>query len=105
MHQKGHKLEFTCPIERTLSVVGNKWTLLIIRDLLKGTKRFGELQNSLEGISPRTLSKRLQELEEQKIIRKKVYPEIPPHTDYTLTVKGEGLAEILEDMIEWDKRN
>lgn len=92
-----------CPIEKTLNVVGNKWTLLIIRDLLTGTKRFGELQHSLEGISPRTLALRLKEFHSEGIITKKVYPEVPPKVEYTLTEKGKALAAILDQMMEWSK--
>ncbi len=93
--------DITCPVERTLGVIGNKWTMLIIRDLLKGTKRFGELQKSLHGISPRTLSLRMSQLENDGIVRKKIYPVVPPKTEYSLTKKGQTLASILGQMIEW----
>lgn len=90
-----------CPIERTLNVIGKKWTILILRDLLKGTKRFNELLGSLEGISPKTLSERLKDLEDSGVIRREVYPEIPPRVEYSLTAKGRSLNKILEAMMEW----
>ncbi len=90
-----------CPIEKTLRVIGGKWTILILRDLLNGTKRFGELQRSLHGISPKTLSERLRQLEAQGIIRRVIYPEIPPRVEYSLTEKGESLQAILDDMRTW----
>jgi DNA-binding HxlR family transcriptional regulator len=93
-----------CPVEKTLKIIGNKWTMLLIRDLLTGKKRFGELQRSLEGISPRTLSARLQELEEERIITKRLYPEIPPRSEYSLTKKGEGLSAIIDDMVVWSEK-
>jgi len=90
-----------CPIEKTLSIIGGKWTLLILRDLCEGTKRFGQLQKSLDGISPKTLTQRLRELENQGIVAKKVYPEIPPRVEYSLTPRGKSLERILLSMIEW----
>jgi DNA-binding HxlR family transcriptional regulator len=93
--------ETACPIERTLAVIGKKWTVLIVRDLLQGTKRFNELLYSLEGISPKTLSERLKELEESGVIDREVYPEIPPRVEYSLTDKGRSLNGILEAMMAW----
>lgn len=90
-----------CPIERTVSVIGKKWTVLILRDLLEGTKRFNELLGSLDGISPKTLSERLKELEESSVIHREVFPEIPPRVEYSLTEKGKSLNGILEAMMEW----
>lgn len=90
-----------CGIAKTLKVIGSKWTILILRDLLEDKKRFGELQRSLEGISPKTLSSRLKELESNGIISKKVFAEVPLHVEYTLTSKGKSLGEIVEDMRAW----
>ncbi|SHN33837.1 winged helix-turn-helix transcriptional regulator [Gracilibacillus kekensis] len=90
-----------CPIEKTMDVIGGKWTFLILRDILQGTKRFGELQRSLRGISPRTLSLRLKELEEEGIINRTIYSEIPPHVEYSFTEKGRSLLPIFEAMKEW----
>ena len=93
-----------CPIERTLSVIGGKWTMLILRDLFDGTKRFGELRRSLDGISPKTLSQRLRDLESHGIVQRVVYPEIPPRVEYSLSEKGESLRTILEQMRDWGSR-
>ena len=84
-----------------LQVLGNKWTALILRDLTEGPKRFTELERSLDGISPRTLSQRLDDLEEHKIITKKSYHEIPPRIEYTLTPKGRDFVPVLKQMATW----
>jgi DNA-binding HxlR family transcriptional regulator len=87
-----------CPVYATAELVCAKWTLLIIRDLVQGRSRFSELERSLDGISPRTLSLRLRELEEQGIVERRTYPEVPPRVDYALTDKGRALLPIIEDM-------
>ena len=81
-----------CPVCATADVICGKWTILVIRDLADGHSRFGELQRSLEGISPRTLSLRLRVLEEQGIVERHTYPEVPPRVEYSLTEKGRGAA-------------
>ena len=86
---------------KNLSIIGSKWTLLILRELATGTKRFAELEKALKGISPKTLSSRLQELEKNKIIIKKVYPEVPPRVEYSFAARGERLRKILYDLSEW----
>lgn len=91
----------TCPIESTLNVIGKKWTVLIIRDLLTGKKRFGKLAHSLAEISPRTLSARLGELEKYGILKRRVFQEIPLHVEYGLTKRGHELKLILEQMRKW----
>ncbi|MGG1220507.1 helix-turn-helix domain-containing protein [Priestia endophytica] len=91
----------SCPIEKTMSVIGGKWTFLILRELFTEPKRFGELQKTLKNVSPRTLSLRLKELEHEGIISRKIYAEIPPHVEYSLTSKGETLRPIFEAMKEW----
>src|SRR5438445_12646132 len=88
----------TCPVCRTAEIVCGKWTLLVVRDLSEGRSRFCELERSLEGISPRTLSLRLRALEEHGIVERKTYPEVPPRVEYKLTDKGEGLVPLIEDM-------
>ncbi len=93
-----------CPVEDTLRLIGSKWTVLIIRDLLVGVQRFGELERSLTGISPRTLSMRLQYLEQEGIIERTVYAEVPPRVEYQLTELGSSLAPILETMNTWGIR-
>jgi DNA-binding HxlR family transcriptional regulator len=90
--------EEVCPVCATADVICGKWTILVIRDLADGHTRFGELQRSLEGISPRTLSLRLRVLEEQGIVERHTYPEVPPRVEYSLTQKGEALLPLIEDM-------
>jgi len=87
-----------CPVCRTAEVVCGKWTMLVIRDLAEGRSRFCELERSLEGISPRTLSLRLRALEEEGILRRRTFPEVPPRVEYALTAKGEALVPIVEAM-------
>lgn len=101
IYQCKPEVEFFCPIKKTLSILGGKWTLLILRDLFNGAKRFGQLQKSLHGISPKTLSLRLQELVKEGIVAKKIYPEVPPRVEYSLTSRGESLKKILLTLVEW----
>ncbi len=88
-------------VAEALSIVGNKWTALIIMELANGPMRFSGLENKLAGISPRTLSQRLVELEEKKIVTRKCFAEVPPRVDYTLTNKGKDLIPILKTMAIW----
>lgn len=87
-----------CPVCRTADIVCGKWTLLVIRDLADGRSRFCELERSLEGISPRTLSLRLRALEEEGIVVRNTFPEVPPRVEYALTEKGRALVPLIEDM-------
>ena len=87
-----------CPVCRTADIVCGKWTLLVIRDLADGRARFCELERSLEGISPRTLSLRLRALEEEGIVTRRTFPEVPPRVEYDLTEKGRALVPIIESM-------
>jgi DNA-binding HxlR family transcriptional regulator len=93
-----------CPVCRTAEVVCGKWTLLVIRDLAEGSSRFCELERSLEGISPRTLSLRLRALEEEGIVERHTFPEVPPRVEYALTEKGEALVPLVEDMRRYGTR-
>jgi DNA-binding HxlR family transcriptional regulator len=88
----------SCPVCATADIICGKWTILVIRDLAEGRARFCELERSLAGISPRTLSLRLRALEEQGIVDRKTYPEVPPRVEYSLTPKGQALAPLIEDM-------
>jgi DNA-binding HxlR family transcriptional regulator len=88
-------------IAASLRIIGQKWTALLIRDLCEGPKRFGELERSVEGINPRTLSQRLEALERFGIVTKKTYAEVPPRTEYTLTAKGKDIMPILRQMAAW----
>lgn len=90
-----------CPIETTLSLIGNKWKFLIIRDLLTGTKRYNELTRSITGISAKVLTQNLRDLEDDGLINRKVYPEVPPRVEYSLTELGKSLDPILESLKLW----
>lgn len=87
-----------CPVARTANLIGHRWTPLILRDLSDGSRRFGELQRSLVGISPKTLSERLKRLEESGVVARSSYAEVPPRVEYALTVKGHALLPIIEAM-------
>jgi DNA-binding HxlR family transcriptional regulator len=93
-----------CPVCRTAEIISGKWTLLIIRDLADSSLRFCELERSLDGISPRTLSLRLRALEEQGVLERRTYPEVPPRVEYALTDKGKALVPLIEDMRMYGKR-
>ena len=90
-----------CPVEVTLTLISNKWKILIIRDLLEGTKRFGELKKSVTNISQKVLTSNLREMEENNLLTRKVYPEVPPKVEYTLTEIGKSLSPLLDAMDEW----
>lgn len=87
-----------CPVARTAQIISNKWTPLIVRDLARGECRFSELERSLAGISPKTLSERLKYLEAERIIVRDCYAEVPPRVEYSLTEKGRALLPIIETM-------
>ncbi len=91
-------MDDTCPVCKTAEIVCGKWTLLLIRDLSEGRSRFCELERSLAGISPRTLSLRLRELEAEGVVERRTYPEVPPRVEYALTEKGRALVPIIESM-------
>ena len=90
-----------CPVELTLLLISNKWKVLIIRDLLDGTKRFSELKKSINHISQKVLTSNLREMEENNLLTRKVYPEVPPRVEYTLTDIGYSLKTLLDDMDKW----
>jgi|SRR5690242_18459443 DNA-binding HxlR family transcriptional regulator len=87
-----------CPVCATADLICGKWTILVIRDLAGGRSRFCELERSLTGISPRTLSLRLRALEEEGIVVRRTFPEVPPRVEYKLTPKGEALVPLIEAM-------
>jgi DNA-binding HxlR family transcriptional regulator len=92
----------SCPIEHTVNLIGHKWKVLIIRNLMNhGTLRFGELSKGIHGISQKMLTQQLRQLEEDRIIQRKVYPEVPPKVEYTLTELGMSLKPILDAMSSW----
>ena len=90
-----------CPVELTLLLISNKWKVLIIRDLLDGTKRFSELKKSINNISQKVLTSNLREMEKNDLLTRKVYPEVPPRVEYTLTDIGYSLKTLLDDMDKW----
>ncbi len=90
-----------CPVESTLLLIGDKWKVLILRDLMEGTKRFGELRKSLNGISQKVLTANLRSMEECGLLTRKVYPVVPPKVEYTLTETGYSLKIVLDAMSIW----
>lgn len=97
-----NKIELpACPVEITLSLMADKWKFLIIRDLLTGTKRFGELQRSIGGVSQKVLTNNLRQMESSGLISRKVYAEVPPRVEYSLTDLGKSLKPILDSMVNW----
>ena len=95
-----------CPVARTLEVLGDRWTLLIIRDLLlDGPRKFVDLETSLEGISPTTLSARLKTLEEAEVVERRFYEQHPPRAEYVLTAKGRELGPVLRTLRHWGEKH
>lgn len=90
-----------CPVEITLQLIGNKWKVLILRDLLDGTKRFGELKKSVTGITQKVLTSNPRSMEESDLVTREVFPEVPPRVEYTLTEIGYSLKPILDSMAVW----
>lgn len=100
-HDHDSCLEETCPVTRAVRVLGGKWTLLVVRDLLGGTRRFSELRASLAGISPNTLTDRLRSLEEHGLVDRTMYAEIPPRVEYSITPAGRALEPVIRALAEW----
>ena len=90
-----------CPVEITMGLIGDKWKVLIIRDLLTGTKRFGELKKSIGKVSQKVLTANLRSMEASGLLTRKVYPEVPPRVEYTLTETGYSLKPVLDAMVAW----
>ncbi len=90
-----------CPVETTLMLIGDKWKVLIMRDLLCGTKRFGELKKSLTGVSQKVLTSNLRDMEKSGLLTRTVYPEVPPRVEYALTSLGKSMQPILNSMAVW----
>ncbi len=90
-----------CPVETTLMLIGDKWKVLILRDLLPGTKRFGELKKSIGMVSQKVLTAQLRDMERNGLVTRKVYPEVPPRVEYSLTELGRSLKPILDAMWDW----
>ena len=90
-----------CPVETTLTLIGDKWKVLILRDLMDGTKRFGELKKSIGTVSQKVLTAQLRDMEEKGLLTRKVYAEVPPRVEYTLTETGYSLKPVLDAMWAW----
>ena len=90
-----------CPVETTLTLIGDKWKVLILRDLMPGTKRFGELKKSVGSVSQKVLTAQLRAMEENGLVQRKVYAEVPPRVEYSLTELGRSLKPILDSMWVW----
>ena len=90
-----------CPVETTLTLIGDKWKVLILRDLMPGTKRFGELKKSVGNVSQKVLTAQLRAMEESGLVNRKVYAEVPPRVEYSLTELGKSLKPILDSMRAW----
>ena len=90
-----------CPVETTLMRIGNKWKVLILRDLMEGTRRFGQLKKSVGNVSQKVLTAQLRSMEQDELLTRKVYAEVPPRVEYTLTERGRSLKPILDAMRHW----
>ena len=101
---RGAMNESPCPVGCCAEIISGKWTLLVIRDLADSNRRFCELERSLQGISPRTLSLRLRALEECGIVQRHTYPEVPPRVEYALTEKGRALVPLIDEMRTYGQR-
>lgn len=91
----------SCSVETTLLLIGGKWKVLILRDLINGTKRFGELKKSIHSISQKVLTQQLREMEEDGLVERAVYAEVPPRVEYSLTEDGMSLKPVLNSMFAW----
>lgn len=90
-----------CPVETTLTLIGDKWKVLILRDLMPGTKRFGELKKSVGNVSQKVLTAQLRAMEKSGLVNRKVYAEVPPRVEYSLTELGKSLKPILDSLWSW----
>ena len=102
MNETSAKKELpACPVETTLTLIGDKWKVLILRDLMPGTKRFGELKRSVGNVSQKVLTAQLRAMEENELVHREVYAEVPPRVEYSLTELGKSLKPILDSMWAW----
>ena len=104
MEQTNWKELPACPVETTLSLIGDKWKVLILRDLLPGTKRFGELKKSIGRVSQKVLTAQLRDMEASGLVSRQVYAEVPPRVEYSLTPLGLSLRPILDAMQSWGEK-
>lgn len=99
-----HKPFPPCPVATTVELIGNKWKLLILRDLMGGTRRFGQLRASVSGISQKVLTQNLRDMESDGLLLRKVYAEVPPRVEYSLTPTGHSLTPVIEVMAQWGEK-
>jgi DNA-binding HxlR family transcriptional regulator len=97
--------KLTCPIQQTIALIGDKWKILVLCTLRDGTKRFGELQRALDGITPKVLTRQLRDLERDGLIARRIFPQVPPRVDYSLTPLGLSLMPILNQLHDWAVTN
>ena len=104
MEDREIKMLPACPVETTLTLISDKWKVLILRDLMTGTKRFGELKKSIGHVSQKVLTTQLRQMEASGLLSRKVYTEVPPRVEYTLTERGYSLRPILNAMYDWGEQ-
>jgi len=100
-----YSTKLTCPIQRTIAFVGDKWKIIVLHTLTTGTKRFGELQRAMEGITPKVLTRQLRDLERDGLVARHVHPQVPPRVDYALTDIGVSVAAPLGHVRAWAEQN
>src|SRR5579863_7708977 len=100
-----YSTKLSCPIQRTIALIGDKWKIIVICTLKDGTKRFGEIQRAMEGITPKVLTRQLRDLERDGIVDRRVYPQVPPRVEYSLTPLGHSLLPILGQLHDWAVAN
>ena len=100
-----YRTKLSCPIQQTLALIGDKWKIIVICTLREGTKRFGELQRAMDGITPKVLTRQLRDLERDGLVQRTVFPEVPPRVEYALTALGQSLLPILGQLHEWAVAN
>ena len=105
MRHDRYDCNFGCPVEATLEMIGGKWKGVILYHLLERTYRFGELKKAMSGVTQRMLTKQLRELERDGIVNRKVYAEVPPRVEYSLTETGESLRELIMMMRDWGRKH
>lgn len=99
-----HRSNYFCPAETTIEIIGGKWKCQILHTLQSGTKRFGELRREMPDVTQRVLTRKLRELEEHGVIHRKVYAEVPPRTEYSLTLRGQSLRPVLDALESWSQK-
>jgi DNA-binding HxlR family transcriptional regulator len=100
-----YRTKLSCPIQQTIALIGDKWKIIVICTLAEGTKRFGELQRAMDGITPKVLTRQLRDLERDGLVQRTVFPEVPPRVEYALTTLGRSLLPILGQLHEWAVEN